>query len=166
NRQPAEFVKLGIIIFLASIYAKKQDYIEDFSKAVILPLILVSFLIVLILLEPDIFTAGIIIATTLIMISCSVFMVKLLVSIVTMLLLFIAASIPIMATVNRLACITGAYQPFSSPETDGYHLVQSYLAIGSSGLSGEGLGPSIQKLGYLWGAHTDFIMSIIAEELG
>lgn len=166
NLQPAEFVKLGIIIYLASIYAKKQDYIEDFSKAVIPPLILVGFLIVLILLQPDIGTAGIIIATTLIMISCSGFKVKHLVGIGTMLLLFIAAAIPIMATDNRLARITGAYQPFSSPETDGYHLVQSYLAIGSSGLSGEGLGQSIQKLGYLWGAHTDFIMSIIAEELG
>src|SRR5699024_12267801 len=82
------------------------------------------------------------------------------------LLLFIAAAIPIMATDNRLARITGAYQPFSCPETDGYHLVQSYLAIGSSGISGEGLGQSIQKLGYLWGAHTDFIMSIITDGLG
>src|SRR5699024_4132942 len=76
NLQPAVFVKLAIIIYLASIYAKKQDYIEDFSKAVIPPLILVSFLIVLILLQPDIVTAGIILATSLIMISCSGFKVK------------------------------------------------------------------------------------------
>src|SRR5699024_2329927 len=150
-----------IIIYLASIYAKKQDYIEDFSKAVIPPLILVSFLIVLILLQPDIGTAGIIIATTLIMISCSGFKVKHLVSIGTMLLLFIAAAIHIMATDNRLARITGAYQPFYSPETDGYHLGQSYLAIGSRGLLGEGVGQSIHKLGYLCVANPDFIVSII-----
>ncbi len=166
NLQPAELVKLGIIIYLASIYSKKQDYIESFSKAVIPPLALVGFLVVLILLQPDIGTAGIIIATTLIMISCSGFKIKHLASIGAMLLLFVVAAIPIMATDNRLARITGAYQPFASPETDGYQLVQSYLAIGSSGLSGEGLGQSIQKLGYLWGAHTDFIMAIIAEELG
>src|SRR5690625_6955609 len=98
------------------------------------------------------------------MISFSCLKVKHLVSIGTILLLYIAAAIPMMASDNRLARITGAYQPFSSPETDGYHLVQSYLAIESSGLSGEGLGQSIQKLGYLWGAHTDFIMSIIAEK--
>lgn len=166
NLQPAEFVKLGVIIYLASIYSKKQDYIESFSKAVIPPLVLVGFLIVLILLQPDIGTAAIIIATTLIMISCSGFKVKHLAGIGAMLLLFVAVAIPIMATDKRLARITGAYQPFTAAETDGYHLVQSYLAIGSSGLSGEGLGQSIQKLGYLWGAHTDFIMAIIAEELG
>lgn len=166
NLQPAEFVKLGVIIYLASIYSKKQNYIESFSKAVIPPLLLVSLLIVLILLQPDIGTAAIVVATTLIMISCSGFKVKHLAGIGAMLLLFVAVAIPIMTTEKRLARITGAYQPFSASETDGYHLVQSYLAIGSSGLSGEGLGQSIQKLGYLWGAHTDFIMAIIAEELG
>ena len=166
NIQPAEFVKLGVIIYLASIYSKKQNYIGSLSKAVIPPLILVSLLIVLILRQPDIGTAGIVMATTLVMISCAGFKVKHLAGIGAMLLLVVATAIPLMATETRLARITGAYQPFASPESDGYHLVQSYLAIGSSGLSGEGLGQSIQKLGYLWGAHTDFIMSIIAEELG
>src|SRR5699024_10187843 len=56
--------------------------------------------------------------------------------------------------------------PFEDPDSAGYHLIQSYLAIGGGGVKGEGLGQSIQKLGYLWGAHTDFIMSVIAEELG
>src|SRR5699024_9125570 len=66
----------------------------------------------------------------------------------------------------RIARFTGAYQPFTAPNTDGYHLIQSYLAIGVGGLTGEGLGQSVQKLGYLMEAHTDFIMAIIAEELG
>src|SRR5699024_6698176 len=64
------------------------------------------------------------------------------------------------------ARFTGAYQPVMDPESSGYHLIQSYLTIGGGGLSGEGLGQSVQKLGYLWGAHTDFIMAVIAEELG
>lgn len=166
NIQPAEFVKLGVIIYLASIYSKKQEYIGSLSKAVIPPLFLVGLLVILIIQQPDIGTAGIIMATTIVMISCAGFKVKHLAGIGAMLFLVVATAIPLMATEKRLARITGAYQPFSSPESDGYHLVQSYLAIGSSGLSGEGLGQSIQKLGYLWGAHTDFIMSIIAEELG
>lgn len=166
NIQPAEFVKLGVIIYLASIYSKKQEYIGSLSKAVIPPLLLVGLLVILIIQQPDIGTAGIIMATTIVMISCAGFKVKHLAGIGAMLFLVVATAIPLMATEKRLARITGAYQPFSSPESDGYHLVQSYLAIGSSGLSGEGLGQSIQKLGYLWGAHTDFIMSIIAEELG
>src|SRR5690625_2002767 len=74
--------------------------------------------------------------------------------------------VPSMITETRIARFTGAYQPFLNPDTDGYHLIQSYLAIGGGGLSGEGLGQSVQKLGYLWGAHTDFIMAVIAEELG
>src|SRR5699024_7776531 len=84
NLQPDEFVKLGILTYLASSYAKTHDYLEDFSKAVIPPLILVVFLIVLILLQPYISTAGIIIATTLIMISSSGFKVTHLLGIGTM----------------------------------------------------------------------------------
>ncbi len=166
NFQPAEFVKLGVIIYLASIYSKKQNYIEDFKRAVFPPLLVVALLTLLILQQPDIGTSGILISTTLVMISCAGFKIKHLAGIGGVLLLVIAIAIPLMATETRLARITGAYQPFASPDSDGYHLVQSYLAIGSSGLSGEGLGQSIQKLGYLWGAHTDFIMAIIAEELG
>src|SRR5690625_7885140 len=66
----------------------------------------------------------------------------------------------------RVARFTRPYQQFETPYTGGYHLIQSYISIGVGGLTGEGLGQSVQKLGYLWGAHTDFIMSIIAEELG
>src|SRR5699024_5706822 len=66
----------------------------------------------------------------------------------------------------RLSRITGAYDPFLNPDSTGYHLIQSYIAISGGGVTGEGLGQSVQKLGYLWGAHTDFIMAVIAEELG
>src|SRR5690625_6869127 len=66
----------------------------------------------------------------------------------------------------RVARFTRPYQQFETPYTGGYHLIQSYNSIGVGGLTGEGLGQSVQKLGYLWGAHTGFIMSIIAEELG
>src|SRR5690625_5728958 len=71
-----------------------------------------------------------------------------------------------MVTDVRIARFTGAYQPYTAPDTDRYHLIQSYLAIGVGGITGEGLGQSVQKLGYLMEAHTDFIMAIIAEELG
>src|SRR5699024_1705801 len=80
--------------------------------------------------------------------------------------LFLALLIPSMITDTRISRFTGAYQPFEAPESVGYQLVQSYLAIGVGGLTGEGLGQSVQKLGYLPEAHTDFIMAIVAEELG
>ena len=56
--------------------------------------------------------------------------------------------------------------PFKYEEGIGWHLANSYIAIGSGGLKGLGLGQSIQKLGYLPESHTDFIMAVIAEELG
>lgn len=166
NIQPSEFVKLALIIYLASVYSKKQQYINDFKKGVLPPLFLTVVMVGLIVLQPDIGTATIIllIVGTLI-ISSGIRMKHIL-----LLGLFSSAIIlmifPKMITETRIARFTGAYQPFLNPESEGFHLIQSYLAIGGGGLSGEGLGQSIQKLGYLWGAHTDFIMAIVAEELG
>ena len=164
--QPSEFAKLGLIIYLASIYSKKQSYIDAFYRGVLPPLIITIIFLVLIVAQPDIGTAAIIF-----LIACSIILSSgiryrhlfLLFGIGLILLIF---TIPNLVTDVRIARFTGAYQPFEAPESDGYHLIQSYLAIGGGGLSGEGLGQSVQKLGYLWGAHTDFIMAIIAEELG
>ncbi len=67
---------------------------------------------------------------------------------------------------KRMARFTVLNDPFSDEERDGYHLANSYIAIGLGGVNGLGLGKSIQKLGYLPDSHTDFIMAVIAEELG
>ena len=164
--QPAEFVKLGLILYLASVYSKKQSYINDFSKGVLPPLILTAFILGLIILQPDIGTSVIIL-----MIACSIIFssgirLKHLLLLISIGLIILAIAIPSMVTEVRIERFTGAYQPFTDPEDSGYHLIQSYVAIGVGGLTGEGLGQSVQKLGYLWGAYTDFIMAIIAEELG
>lgn len=164
--QPAEFVKIGLIIYLASVYSKKQSYIHNFFTGVLPPLILMTLILSLIILQPDIGTSVIIllIAGSIILSAGIRFrhlLLLLSISVTGILLL-----IPYLATEKRLARITGAYQPFDSPGDGGHHLIHSYLAIGNGGLTGEGLGQSVQKLGFLWGAHTDFIMSVIAEELG
>lgn len=164
--QPAEFVKLGLILYLASIYSKKQSYINDFFKGVLPPLILTAFILGLIILQPDIGTSAIILLIACSIIFSSGIRIKHLLFLISIGLITLAIAIPKMATEVRIERFTGAYQPFTDPADSGYHLIQSYLAIGVGGLTGEGLGQSIQKLGYLWGAYTDFIMSIIAEELG
>ena len=61
---------------------------------------------------------------------------------------------------------TGYMDPFEKEKGSGYQLVNSLIAIGQGGLTGVGLGDSVQKYGYLPESHTDFIMAIIAEELG
>jgi cell division protein FtsW len=67
---------------------------------------------------------------------------------------------------EQLSRFIGVADPFTHADGDGYQLVNSFYAIGSGGLSGLGLGQSVQKYGYLPESHTDFIMSVIAEELG
>jgi|SRR5690625_59386 len=164
--QPSEFVKLAVILYLASVYSKKQNYINEFSKGVLPPLILTGIILVLIVLQPDIGTTAIIFLITFIVIISSGIRFKHILFLTMAGLILLAMIIPQMITDVRISRFTGAYQPFAVPDDEGYHLIQSYIAIGTGGLTGEGLGQSVQKLGYLWGAHTDFIMSIIAEELG
>ncbi|WP_085992508.1 putative lipid II flippase FtsW [Oceanobacillus senegalensis] len=166
SMQPSEFAKLALIMYLSSVYSKKQAYLNEFARGVLPPLVMTGIILSLIVLQPDIGTAAIIF-----LIACSVIFssgiklkhLSLLIGIGIVLILLAA---PFMVTEERLSRFTGAYQPFETPDTDGYHLIQSYLAIGVGGLTGEGLGQSVQKLGYLMEAHTDFIMAIIAEELG
>lgn len=66
----------------------------------------------------------------------------------------------------RISRFTGYLHPFENQQGNGYQLVNSYLAIGTGGLQGLGLGQGVQKAGYLPESHTDFIMAVIAEELG
>lgn len=164
--QPAEFAKLGLLIYLSAIYSKKQNYISNFSKAVVPPLIMTSFVLGLILLQPDIGTAAVIF-----MIACSVIFSSGIKFRHLSFLAVLGIGIILLASTQmvndeRIARFTGAYQPFESPNDDGYHLIQSYLAIGTGGITGQGLGEGVQKLGYLLEPHTDFIMAVIAEELG
>ncbi|SDJ75033.1 putative lipid II flippase FtsW [Sediminibacillus albus] len=164
--QPAEFAKLGLIIYLASAYSKKQEYIHDFSKAVLPPLVLTGLILALIIKQPDIGTASVIF-----LIACSVIFsagikFRHLAFLVVTVITFLGFAATQMVTPERVSRFTGAYQPFEDPDLNGFHLIQSYLAIGTGGLTGEGIGQGVQKLGYLPEPHTDFIMAVIAEELG
>lgn len=72
----------------------------------------------------------------------------------------------IVETPYQMKRIMGWLNPWADPQDSGYNLIQSYYAIGSGGLLGVGLGHSVQKLYYLPFQHTDFIFSVICEELG
>src|SRR5699024_8269648 len=164
--QPAELAKIALIMYLSSIYSKKQAYIDNFTHGVLPPLILTVSIIALIVMQPDIGTAAIILMIAGTIIFSSGIKVKHLFYLTSAGLLFLVAIIPAMITDTRISRFTGAFQPFEQPEAAGYHIIQSYIAIAGGGVTGEGLGQSVQKLGYLMEAHTDFIMAIVAEELG
>lgn len=166
SMQPAEFAKLALIMYLASVYSKKQSYINEFYRGVLPPLVMTGIILGLIVLQPDIGTASIIFLIACSVIFSSGIRLKHLSILIAIGIGLVLLTIPFMVTDERLSRFTGAYQPFQTPDTDGYHLIQSYLAIGTGGLTGTGLGQSVQKLGYLMEAHTDFIMAIVAEELG
>lgn len=164
--QPSELAKIALIMYLSAIYSKKQSYLNDFYKGVLPPLVLTGLILGLIVLQPDIGTAAIIFLIACSVIFSSGIRFKHLSLLIATGLAIIILIFPYMVTDERISRFTGAYQPFETPDSDGYQLIQSYLAIGVGGLLGEGLGQSVQKLGYLTQAHTDFIMAVIAEELG
>ncbi|MFD1705756.1 FtsW/RodA/SpoVE family cell cycle protein [Siminovitchia sediminis] len=173
NIQPSEFAKLSVIIYLSAVYSKKQTYINQLDKGVLPPLMFLIFICFLIAIEPDNGTAMIVFLVGMMIIICSGMNFKTILKLVLLGILLSAILAPFVLikgdeifTENRLGRITGFLDPFGTEQKEGFQLVNSYLAIGSGGLKGLGLGQSVQKLGYLPEAHTDFIMAVIAEELG
>jgi len=162
--QPSELVKLALVLWLARSLSRKQDRIRDFSAGVLPHLLVLGIAALLLLLEPDFGTT--------VVIAC-----------LTFALLFVAgARITWLASGAALAAPIGAFlvwhspyrlrrvlaflDPWADPRGHGYQAVESLLAFGAGGTTGVGLGGSHQKLFFLPAAHTDFILSIVGEELG
>ncbi|MFC4387280.1 FtsW/RodA/SpoVE family cell cycle protein [Gracilibacillus marinus] len=164
--QPSEFVKIGLVMYLAAVYTNKQEYIDDFFKAVLPPLVVTVILLGLIVQQPDIGTAGIVFSIACVVIFSSGIKFRHLSFLIVIGLTVLIMLSFYMVTDEKISRFTGAYSPFQDPDVSGYHLIQSYIAIATGGLSGMGIGQGIQKLGYLTQAESDFIMAVVAEELG
>ncbi|GGE41042.1 putative lipid II flippase FtsW [Pullulanibacillus camelliae] len=166
--QPAEIAKLSVIVYLASVFSNKQAYISEFKSSVLPPLIMISLVFLLIAVQPDLGSAMIIAGISIMMILCSGIRMK---HIIT-LMVFAAIALSIIFTFSlsseQASRFTSAYHPFDKNirENGGWQLINSYIAIASGGLTGKGLGDSVEKSGFLPEPHTDFIMAIVAEELG
>ncbi len=169
--QPGEFVKLSVIIYLAAVYDKKQSYIDEFGRGVLPPLIFTVIICFFVVIQPDFGTAFIIALIAICMILCSGMAGKSIVKLIALLILAGVLMTPIVImkglfSEEQLSRLVGVTDPFGTIEGEGYQLVNSFYAIGSGGLKGLGLGQGVQKYGYLPESHTDFIMAVIAEELG
>ncbi|WP_191565720.1 FtsW/RodA/SpoVE family cell cycle protein [Metabacillus idriensis] len=171
--QPAEFVKLSVIIYLAAVYEKKQSYINHFGRGVLPPIIFTGFICILIILQPDIGSASIIAMIALSMVICSGLGMKNIFKLIILGAACLVAISPLLLlkwdkifTTERISRFAGFMDPFADAGDSGFHLINSYYAIASGGLTGLGLGESVQKYGYLPESHTDFILAIISEELG
>ncbi|MDN7226074.1 FtsW/RodA/SpoVE family cell cycle protein [Planococcus liqunii] len=176
NIQPSEVAKVGIIFYLAGVFSNKykKGNINNLNESIAPPVIILTLVLLSVFLEPDLGSMMIIGAVGLSVMAVSGISIKFFAKMAGWVAVGCAIFIvPIMLfasdiifTEKRLGRLDAFFNPFSDELGFGLQIVNGYLAIGSGGLSGLGLGQSIQKLGYLPEPHTDFIMSVIAEELG
>lgn len=162
--QVSEMVKIAMVVFLAHLLARKAHLLKKFSRGILIPSAITAVVISLILLEPD-FGTAVIIASILILMLC------LAGSRMTHLMFLAAAFIPVGVWLifhkgYRLARLTVFLDPWKDAGNSGFQIIQSLISFGSGGTFGVGIGDGMQKLFYLPQPHTDFILSIIAEESG
>jgi cell division protein FtsW len=162
--QPSEFVKLGVVLFLARWISRHRERMPSFLDGVLPALLCVGFVCALILSQPD-FGTTVIVGT------------------LALLMLFVGGARPahvgglvmvgavgmvlaVQVAPYRMRRLLAFLDPFEHSQDSGFQLVQSLLAFGSGGATGVGLGQSKQKMLFLPEAHTDFIFALVGEELG
>lgn len=187
--QPAEYLKVILVWYLALIFSKRQDEIRDYDYQALthnewiprnlndwrwLTLILIGIVVIM----PDLGNATILALTVLIMITASgvgyrwfTSLLGLVVGASTIVLGSIwiigvdrVAKIPVFGYVAKR--FSAFFNPFNDLSGAGHQLANSYYAMSNGGWFGLGLGNSIEKQGYLPEAHTDFVFAIVIEELG
>ncbi len=162
--QPAEFMKLGLIIYLSTFLAANQKYITSFKKGFVPSMLLVFVAFGLIMLQPDLGTGMVLVLTCVVMIFVAGAKISHFVGLgIVGLIGFLGLIISAPYRINR---ITAFLNPWEDPLGNGFQIIQSLYAIGPGGLMGMGLGQSLQKFFYLPEPHNDFIFAILAEELG
>lgn len=160
--QPSELAKFSMVLYL-SYYLSVTEHMRNAFKVFIKPVMVMVILQGIIIIQPDfggVLTLGLI-TVAMLFIAGTPF---------RYILLFTAAAIPIsiklMMEPYRLKRVTAFLDPWKEAQGSGFQLVQSFIALGSGGISGVGLGESKQKLSFLPEVNTDFIFSLIGEELG
>lgn len=162
--QPSEPAKLAVVLFLAYSLSAKADRIKSFSLGFLPNILIPGVIIGLIVLEPDLGTSLTVASIVLIMNFVGGVRIR------HMMMLLLPAVPLLYLLMHRFSYmmkrILVYLDPWKDPEGAGFQMVQSFLAFGNGGIYGVGLGESKQKLFYLPEAHTDFILSVIGEELG
>lgn len=162
--QVSEFAKLAVVIYLSSYIVRHPQALREQISGFIRPMLLLSIVGALLVLEPD-FGATVVVMTTalamLFLAGVPLWQFILLLLVVGGILGGVAISAP-----YRLERLTSFLDPWAVAFDSGYQLTQALIAFGRGEWFGVGLGSSIQKLFYLPEAHTDFVFAVLAEELG
>lgn len=162
--QPVEFARFALILFLAYSLTKKQEQIKQFGIGFIPHVIMLFIFCGLLLAQPDLGSVVIFTAITWLLMYFAEVPLKFLITPTPLLCFGLIWFIQNKA--YRMDRITGFLNPMETASNEGYQLLQSLTAMGAGGLFGLGPGNGRIKMSYLPEAHTDFIFSIIGEELG
>ncbi len=164
NFQSSEIAKIALIFYLASYLAKKSKRIEDFSYGVLPALVIVGLCAALIFIEPDFGTAATIGVWAIAILFIAGMRWK------HLLFIFLAGiplgTIMMILEPYRRARLLAFMNPWDDMQGIGYQIIQSMVAFANGGFIGSGLGESTQKLFFLPAPHTDFVLSVLGEELG
>jgi cell division protein FtsW len=162
--QPSEIAKLALVVFAATVLARKINVLHD-GVHLVLPVVPATAIVCgLVMRQPDLGTTLVLAGAVFVLLFAAGARLR-----------HLAIGAGAGATIGYVLIMSAAYRrarflsflsPWSDPQNAGYHLIQSYIALGSGGLFGVGLGASRQKWMYVPNAHTDFIFSILGEELG
>jgi cell division protein FtsW len=162
--QPSEFAKLAAILFTVALLDRRMHRVNDLGYA-LAPIGLVTVgLSSLILMEPDLGTAAVLIGVVVAIAFVAGLSYRYLFGTAMVLLPVLTAFL--LSAEWRWRRVQIFWNPWSDPQGDGYQTVNSLIAVGSGGWLGRGLMDGIQKLYYIPEPHTDFILAVIGEELG
>jgi cell division protein FtsW len=162
--QPGELAKLALCVYLAALLARKAEKVRVFSIGFLPPLLVTGLMMALLLKQPDLGTAFIFGAVALGLLFVAG-------TRTSYLILAVLAAAPvgwkfIVSTPFRMRRMLAFLDPWAFRRDVGYQITESLISVGSGGVTGLGLGDGRQKLFFLPEAHTDFILSIVGEELG
>ena len=162
--QPSELAKLAMIIYAAAYLARKQELLNQFRHGILIIGGVTAVVAVLLLLEPDFGSLVVIVVTVITML----FLAGVRISHFLLCAAVGGASMVLLTVVSpyRMQRVMSFLNPWSDPYDSGFQLSQALIAFGRGEWFGAGLGSSIQKLFYLPHASNDFLLAVIAEELG
>ena len=162
--QPSEMAKFVLLLYAAYAIDRKGENPREGVKAFLPMLAVMGLFVAAILKEPDFGMAVVIVTSFFVVIFLAGFPWKLLAGMAMVVVL--AAVTLVVSAPYRLARLKAFIDPFSQAQAGGYQVVQSLIAFSNGGFLGVGIGSGKQKLFYLPEMHTDYIISVIGEELG
>jgi cell division protein FtsW len=165
--QPSEFAKLALVLFLADLLSRRMDKVNDLASVVAPVGIVTGALVGLTLLQPDLGTSAFLVMLAVVMVFAAGLHYRYLIGVA-------ACGLPTLAALillsprreERLERIMTWLDPWTDPAGGGFQIIQSFIAIGSGGVTGRGFMQGLQKIGFLPEPQTDFIYAVIGEEFG